>query len=76
MMTAPLTNDVMHPLPSPADPGMTPKEVGAYLGCSDVTVRRLIRRGEIRAGLVGAKYRVLRFDLTAYCQRIGWRGNG
>ncbi len=41
-------------------------DVATELRVSDTTVRRLIRRGELRAHALGAEYRITREDLERY----------
>lgn len=45
---------------------LTVGEVATELRVSPTTVRRLIRRGELRAHALGAQYRVTRADLDAF----------
>lgn len=47
---------------------LTVGEVAARLRVSGETVRRLIRRGELRAHAVGSVYGVTRAALTAYLE--------
>ncbi len=45
---------------------LTVGEVATELRVSRTTVRRLIRRGELRAHALGAEYRVTRENLDAF----------
>lgn len=45
---------------------LTVGEVATELRVSRTTVRRLIRRGELRAHALGAQYRVTRENLDAF----------
>lgn len=45
---------------------LTVGDVATELRVSAMTVRRLIRRGELRAVALGAQYRVVREDLERY----------
>lgn len=47
------------------------KEAGEILGCHAETVRRAIKRGELRASKVGRDYRISRLELEKY-----WAGRG
>jgi excisionase family DNA binding protein len=49
---------------------LTPSEVGAILGIHRVTVKRLIKRGELQAIRVGTRgdYRVSRAELDRYIE--------
>ena len=70
MHTACNTATSLPAIPTYEDPGLTLKEVAALLRVHPDTVRRLVRKGDIRAGLVGSTYRILRRDLRAYCERV------
>jgi len=70
MMTACNTSTHLPAIPTYEDPGLTLKEVAALLRVHPETVRRLVRSGKLRAGLIGTHYRVLRRDLRDYCERV------
>jgi excisionase family DNA binding protein len=57
-------------IPTDADPGMTLKEVAARLRVHPETVRRLVRKGDLRAGRIGNGYRVLERDLREYLESL------
>ncbi len=50
-------------------PFLTVQEVADMLRVSTMTVYRLIRSGELRAGRVGRSYRIDEADLDAYMLR-------
>ena len=47
------------------------KEVATLLGCHSETVRRAIKRGDLKASKMGPRYRISKADLSEY-----YRGNG
>ena len=47
------------------------KEAARLLGCHRETLRRLIKRGRLRARKVGRDYRVSRIDLEEYFGQAG-----
>jgi excisionase family DNA binding protein len=51
------------------DSMLTPPQVAARLGCTDDTVRAIIRRGELPALMIGKRFKVKAADVDAYLAR-------
>ena len=47
------------------------KEAAKLIGCHSETLRKVIKRGQLKAGKIGRDFRISRFDLETY-----WREKG
>lgn len=57
-------------LPSAAREEVDPKRVARILGCSVITVRRLIQTGHIRGYIVGRNMRIIYESVVEFCEEL------